>query len=142
MKKANEIISHILLPFENKVNKHRCLRKIISLMPQKYKNFINSVNLKGETLYIWTTHPAIRQELYFRRKEIFDIINLMHKYNVCKDMKVSKIVTLYKYTPPPPPLKEIKIMFKNPKTFENKAKNPEIKKLFDEIKEILSANKD
>jgi len=142
MKKANEIISHLFSPFEDKINKHRCLKKIISLMPQKYKSFINSLNYKGETLYIWVNHPAIKQELFFRRKEIFDIINMMHKHNSCNEIKVSKIVTLYKYIPPLKPPKEIKIILKEAKTFENRAKNPEIRKLFDEIKEILSARKD
>ena len=139
MKKANEIIAHILKPFSDKVNKHRCLKKIITLMPPKYKKFITSLNHKGETLYINVTHPAIRQEIFYKRKEIFEIINLMHKHKICEDIKVSRIITNYKYTPPIKPPKEIKFYIKKAKDFENRAKNPEIKKIFDEIKEILSA---
>ena len=138
MKKANEIISHLLGPFSDKVNKHRCLKKIISLMPAKYKNFIKSINHKGEVLYINVTHPAIRQELFFKRKLILEIIELMHKNNICKEIKVSKIITNYKYSPPPKPPKDIKFYFKKAKDFEIKAKNPEIRKIFEEIKEILS----
>ena len=108
-------------------------------MPPKYKNFITSINHKGEVLYINVTHPAIRQELFYRRKEIFDIINIMHKHNICNEIKVSRIVTNYRYTPKPKPPKDIKFYLKEAKTFENRAKNPEIRKLFEEIKEILSA---
>jgi len=138
MKKASEIISHILKPFDNKIAKHRCLRKIISLMPPKYKKFIISLYHKGEILYISVSHPAIRQELFYKKEEIFSIIKTMHNYGICKEIKVSKIVTNYKYSPLPKPPKEIKFYLKNAKDFENRAKTPEIKKLFDEIKEMLS----
>ena len=137
MKKANEIISHILEPFNEKIQIHRCLKKIITLMPPKYKKFINSINYKGEILYIRVSHPAIRQELFYKRKEIFSIIKTMHNHGICQNIKVSKIVTDYKYSPPKIP-KEIKFYLKNAKDFENKAKNPKIKKIFEEIKEIIS----
>jgi len=142
MKKASEIISHIFKPFNDKLNKHRCLRKIISLMPPKYKKFILSLYHKGEILYINVSHPAIKQELFYKREEILSIIKTMHKYGICNEIKVSKIITNHKYTPPPKPPKEIKFYLKSANDFENRAKNPEIKKLFDEIKEILSARKD
>jgi len=139
MKKASEIISHIFEPFSDKIQKHRCLKKIISLMPPKYKKFILSVNHKGEVLYIRVSHPAIRQELFYKRNEILTIIKTMHNHGICKEIKVSKIVTDYKYSPPPKPPKEIKFYLKEAKDFQNRAKTPEIKRKFEEIKEILSA---
>ncbi len=138
MKKAEEIISHILKPFNDKLAKHRCLKKIISLMPPKYKRYIQSINHKGEILYIRVSHPAIRQELFYKRNEIFSIIKTMHNHGICKEIKVSKIVTDYKYTPPSKPPKEIKFYLKEAKIFENRAKTPEIKKIFDEIKKVLN----
>ena len=80
MKKANEIISHLFEPFNDKIQIHRCLRKIISLMPPKYKKFIISINYKGKILYIKVSHPAIRQELFYKRNEILSIIKTMHNY--------------------------------------------------------------
>ena len=138
MKKADEIISHILKPFDEKIAKHRCLKKIISLMPPKYKKFILSINHKGEVLYIRVSHPAIRQELFYKRNEIFSIIKTMHNHGICNEIKVSKIITDYKYCPPPKPPKEIKFYLKEAKDFENKAKTPEIKKIFEEIKKVLN----
>ena len=108
-------------------------------MPPKYKKYISSINHKGEVLYIKVSHPAIRQELFYKRNEIFYIIKTMHNHGICKEIKVSKIVTDYKYIPPPKPPKEIKFYLKSAKDFKNRAKNPEIRKIFDEIKEILNA---
>jgi len=137
MKKSDEIIAHILKPFENKIKIHHCLKKIISLMPPKYKKFISSLYYKGEVLYINVTHPAIRQELFYKREEIFSIIKTMHNYGICENIKVSKIITNYKYSPPPKPPKDIKFYLKKAKDFEIRAKNPEIKKIFEEIRENL-----
>jgi len=106
-------------------------------MPPKYKKYIISINYKGEVLYIKVTHPAIRQELFYKRGEILSIIKTMHNHGICEEIKVSKIITNYKYTPSPKPPKNIKFYLKNAKDFEIKAKNPEIKEIFEEIKEIL-----
>jgi len=138
MKKASEIISHILSPFENKIETFRCLKKIISLMPKNYKKYITFMQYKGETLYINVTHPAIKQEIFYKRKIIFDIINLMHKNNICISINPKKIVTICKYTPPPKPPKDIKFYIKPAGKFEIKAKNEKIRKIFEEIKDVLN----
>jgi len=124
------------MPFKDKIDIHRCLGKIISLMPPKYKKFITSIQYKGEVLYIRVSHPALRQELYYRKQEIFDIIKMMHRRGICQNINPKKLYTDYKYTPPPKPPKEIKFYIHNPKNFENRAKNPEIRKLFEELRDI------
>ncbi len=138
MKTSNEIITHILKPFENKIKIHRCLKKIITLMPPKYKKYILSIQYKGNLLYIKVSHPAIKQELLLKKNEIFSVIKIMHKNNICKEINPKKLFIDYKYTPVPKPPKEIKFYIKKAKDFENRAKNPEIKKIFDEIKKILN----
>ncbi len=138
MKKANEIISHLLKPFDNKLNKYRCLRKIISLMPQNYKKYISKMVYKGDTLYIFVSHPALRQEIFYKRKMIFEIISLMHKSGICSQINPKKIVTNYKYTPLPKPPKDIKFYFKKAGDFKINAKNEQIRKKFEEIKAILN----
>ena len=124
------------MPFKDKIDIHRCLGKIISLMPPKYKKFITSIQYKGEILYIRVSHQAMRQELYYKKNEIFSIIKMMHKHGICKSINPKKLYTDYRYTPPPKPPKEIKFYLKNPKNFKNQAKSPEIKKLFEELREI------
>ena len=124
------------MPFKDKMDIHRCLEKIISLMPPKYKKFITSIQYKGEVLYIRVSHQAIKQELYYKKDEIFSIIKMMRKHGICQNINPKKLYTDYKYTPPPKPPKEIKFYIQNPKDFENRAKNPEIRKLFEELRNI------
>ncbi len=140
MKKASEIINHILKPFENQIGKHRCLRKIISLMPANYKKYISKMNYKGEVLYIEVTHPALKQEIFYKRKMIFDLIKMMHTAGICKSINPSKIVTNHRYKPLPKPPKEIKFFMKKAGEFEIRAKNPEIRKKFEEIKKLFDSN--
>ena len=71
MKKANEIIDHILNPYSEKLEIHRCLKKIIALLPKNYNKYITSANLKGEILFINVSHPALRQEIYYKKKSYF-----------------------------------------------------------------------
>ncbi len=92
---------------------------------------------KGSVLYIDVTHPAIRQEIFFKRDMIFSIIKEMHKLNMCTDINPSKIITNYKYTSKQKVPKEIKFFIKEVKNFEIKAKNPEIRAKFEEIKKLL-----
>ena len=129
------------MPFKDKMDIHRCLAKIISLMPPKYKKFITSIKYKGEVLYIRVSHPAIKQELFYKRNEIFAIIKMMHNHGICQNINPKKLYTDYKYTPPPPPPKNIKFYIRIPKNFENRAKNPEIRKLFEDLREIYGTNK-
>jgi hypothetical protein len=137
MKKASEIITHVLKPFENKISLHRCLRKIISLMPENYKKYITQISYKGDVLYIKVSHPALRQEIFYKRNLIFSIIKTLHTYNLCNNINPKKIITDYQYKKPLKPPKEIKFYLKKANDFEIKAKNPEIIKKFEEIKKIL-----
>ncbi len=140
MKTAKEILSHILAPYESKLSLHRCLRKIIALMPQNYKKYITQISYKGDVLYIKVSHPALRQEIFYKRNLIFSLIKTMHSAGICKQINPKKIITDYKYSPPPKPPKEIKFYIRKVEDFDIKAKNPEIKKKFEEIKEALKAS--
>jgi len=140
MKNAKEILNHLLAPYENKLLTHRCLRKIISLMPQNYKKYITQISYKGDVLYISVSHPALRQEIFYKRNLIFSIIKTMHSANICSHINPKKIITTYKYTPPPKPPSEIKFYIRKVKDFEIKAKDSKIKKKFEEIKEALRAS--
>jgi len=140
MKKASDILNHLLSPYENKLSVHRCLRKIISLMPQKYKKYILSSSIKGEVLYLKVSHPAIKQEIFYKRALIFELIKMLKQSGYCKSVEIKKIVTIHKYTPPPKPPKELKFYIKKVDDFEIKAKDEKIRKKFEEIKEALKTS--
>jgi len=138
MKNASEIITHLLKPFEPRINLHRCLRKIISLMPENYKKYITKMSYKNEVLYIEVSHPALRQEIFYKRKMIFDLISILHKLDKCTQINPKKIVTFYKYKVPKNPPKNVKFFIKKAGNFEIKAKNKEVREKFEEIKKIIS----
>ncbi len=140
MKKANEIINHILSPYSDKLATNRCLKKIISLLPPKYNKYITSYRLKGEILFINVSHPAIKQELFYNKNLIFSIIKTMHSANLCKNIAPKKIITDYKYSPPPAKLGVYKFYIKPAGNFEIRAKRKEIKEKFEEIKKLLKSN--
>jgi hypothetical protein len=140
MKKASEIINHILSPYSDKIQQKRCLKKIISLLPPKYNKYITSLQLKGEILFINVSHQAVKQELYFNRNLIFSIIKTMHSAGMCININPSKIITNYKYCPKPKPPEIYKFYIKPAGDFEIKAKKEEIRKKFEEIKALLKRN--
>jgi hypothetical protein len=140
MKKANEIISHLLSPYSDKLAKERCLKKIISLLPPKYNKYITSFQLKGEILFINVSHPAIRQELFYNKNLIFSIIKTMHSADLCTTITPKKIVTNYKYISKPKLSNVYKFYIKPAGNFEIKAKKKEIKEKFEEIKKLLKRN--
>jgi hypothetical protein len=140
MKKAKEIINHILCPYSDKLSTQRCLKKIISLLPPKYNNYITSCRLKGEILFINVSHQAIKQELFYNKSIIFSIIKTMHSAGMCKEINPKKIITNYKYSPKPKPLPVYKFYIKPAGDFEIKARKKKIREKFEEIKALLKRN--
>ena len=138
MKKANEILKHLLHPFNDKLQEKRCLKKIISLLPPKYNKYITNSFIKGDILYINVSHPALRQEIFYNKNLIFSIIKTFHKAGECLSINPKKVVTNYKYQKKPLPPKFTKFYIKEAGKFEIKAKNEEIKKKFEEIKNLIS----
>ncbi|GAX87577.1 conserved hypothetical protein [Lebetimonas natsushimae] len=139
MKTAQEILNHILNPYNNKLQEKRCLKKIIALMPRKYNKYITSCLLKGDILYINVSHPALRQEIFYNKNIIFSIIKSFHSANQCLNINPKKIVTMYKYKKIPKPPKETKFFLKEAGDFEIKAKKKDLKKKFEEIKNLINS---
>ena len=137
MKKVKEILPHILSPYKDKIEQKRCLKKIISLLPKKYNNYITSINIKGNTLIIDVSHQAIKQELFYDKKLIFFIIKTIHKKSVCQNINPKKIITNYKYQKSKK-INPIYKFYKKPAgNFKIKTKHKEIEKKFKEIKKNL-----
>jgi hypothetical protein len=109
-------------------------------MPQNYKKYISKMSYKGEALIIEVTHPALRQEIFYKRNLIFSLIKTMHQNKICTEINPKKIITTHKYKPIPKPPKEIKFYIKKAGDFEIKAKNEEVRKKFEEIKKLLNSD--
>jgi hypothetical protein len=139
MKTAKDILNHLLNPYSEKIDEKRCLKKIIALMPRNYNKYISSTYLKGDILYINVSHPALRQEIFYNKNIIFSIIKSFHKANQCLNINPKKIVTTYKYKKPIKLPKEIKFYIKEAGNFEIKAKKKDLKKKFEEIKNLINS---
>jgi hypothetical protein len=139
MKKAKEILNHLLNPYNEKLQEKRCLKKIIALMPRKYNKYITSYSLKGDILYINVSHPALRQEIFYNKNIIFSIIKSFHNANQCLNINPKKIITMYRYKKIPKSPKEIKFYIKEAGDFEIKAKKENLKKKFEEIRNLINS---
>jgi hypothetical protein len=139
MKNVKEILNHLLNPYNDKLQEKRCLKKIISLMPRNYNKYISSTYLKGEILYINVSHPALKQEIFYNKNIIFSIIKTLHKANQCLNINPKKIVTMYKYKKNLTIPKEVKFYIKEAGNFEIKAKKENLKKKFEEIKNLINS---
>ena len=137
MKPAKEIITHLLSPYQDKIEQKRCLKKIIALLPKKYNNYITSIYVKGEVLIINVSHQAIKQELFYNKNLIFSIIKVMHQANICKAVNPKKILTNYKYKKSKKTNPIYKFYKKPAGNFRIKVKHKEIEEKFKEIKESL-----
>ncbi|WP_456479985.1 hypothetical protein [Nautilia sp.] len=140
MKKAKQIIGHLLNPYSDDIEKQRCLKKIISLLPPKYNKYITSCQLKGEILFFNVSHQAVKQELYYNKNLIFSIIKTMHSVNMCLKIKPKKIITNYRYNPKPKTPGIYKFYIKPAGNFEIKAKKKKVREKFEEIKNLLKSN--
>jgi len=139
MKNIKEILKHTPLP-SDKIKIQRCLKIITSCLPIHLKNNISYTYLKGETLHFVTKHPAINFELYQNLSNIKMMLNAIHKKNRCLSIKVTNIKAYSKYTKQEAPKKnDIMKFYIKPLNgdFENKAKNPKVAKIFEEIREII-----
>ncbi len=138
MKKANQIINHLFKPLSPRLNKYRCLKKIISLLPENYNKYISYVNLKGDTLIIGVSHSAMQKIIYYNQDTIFFIKESLKENNECKDVEFTKIRTFFKYKKLNKKEKKIpNYLLKKPKgTFKNQSSK--FKDIFEEIREIIN----
>jgi len=105
------------------------------------QNNILYMYLKNETLYFVTKHQAINFELYQKLSDIKLMLSLIQKkMNRCHSIKISNIKAYTTYTKPTKSIKSsIPLKFKHPtKNFKNLAKNEEIHKIFEEIRQHLN----
>jgi len=144
MKNIKEILSHLELPYNDKIKMQKCLKLLTKGLPSVYTNNILYMYLKGETLYFVTKHQAINFELYQKLNDIKLMLRLIqNKMNRCKSVKISNIkayTTYVKKTSKPKIDPNLKFYLKKPKgNFKNLAKNKQIYEAFEEIREIIKS---
>ncbi|NPA55077.1 MAG: hypothetical protein GXO40_01785 [Epsilonproteobacteria bacterium] len=143
MKNVKDILNHLNLPYSNKIKLQKCAKLLINSLPVVYQNNILYAYIKGETLYIATKHQAINFELYQKLSDIKAMLALIQrKLNRCTSIKITTIKTFTKYNKPTPPHRANEKFYKKPLKgdFINKATNPKIHDMFEQIRQEIQKN--
>ena len=144
MKKSSNIITHLKnQPLYNKLKTVKCFEKIRSLLPPRLSNAILFIYIKNDTLFFVLNHPGYKMEFNYNLNLIKRVLKELKKREVaCKDLVFRNIKTFVSN----------KIDFKEKKNeaeekltyneraagdFEIKTDNPNLKKIFQNIKTII-----
>ncbi len=135
MKKINEILSHLKNnPEFSKINTSFLIKKFIEVLPLKLKKGVKFAYVKNQTLYFVLTHPVYKMEFEYNKA---DIKSLLKNFKIANVEEIGFFITN---------VIEPKVEQKEPTSlytersygiFENKAKNEQIFKKFEKIREII-----
>lgn len=135
MKKINEILSHLKNnPEFRKINTSSLIAKFIDILPLKLKKGIKFGYVKNQTLYFVLTHPVYKMEFEYNKA---DIKSLLKNFKIANVEDIGFFVTniIEKKEEQEKPI----IFYKERSygIFENKAKDKNIFKKFEKIREII-----
>lgn len=136
MKNANEILSHLKYsPEFKKINTNILLDKLINALPAAIKKGVKFAYTRKQTLFFVLNHPVYKMEI----KHNIELIK-----GLLKEFKIANIEKIDYFVTHSPVKKETKenIIFETFKErsngiFINKAKNSEVFKKFEEIREVI-----
>ncbi len=143
MQNSKEIIEKIVSkPSMRKIASHQCFNKLKSLLPKHMAKYILFIYIKHDTLFFVLNHPGMKMEFYYKNSLLKSLVkNLSNLDTKCEHLKnikkiksfVSNRAEIDKKTP------SFVGIYKERATgeFENLAKNEEIRKIIEEIKEII-----
>lgn len=135
MKKINEILSHLKNnPEFSKINTSFLIKKFIEVLPLKLKKGVKFAYVKNQTLYFVLTHPVYKMEFEYNKA---DIKSLLKNYKIANVEDIGFFITNVIERKEEP--KEPTPLYKERSygIFENRAKNEQIFKKFEKIREII-----
>ena len=135
MKKISEILSHLKnYPEFKKFNTYSLIVKFIDVLPLKLKKGVKFAYIKNQTLYFVLTHPVYKMEFEYNKA---DIKSLLKNFKIANVEDIGFFITniIEKKEEP----KEPKPMYieRSYGIFENRAKNEQIFRKFEKIREII-----
>ncbi len=135
MKKINEILSHLKNnPEFSKINTSFLIKKFIEVLPLKLKKGVKFAYVKNQTLYFVLTHPVYKMEFEYNKA---DIKSLLKNFKIANVEEIGFFIT--NVIEPKVEQKEPTPLYteRSYGIFENKAKNEQIFKKFEKIREII-----
>jgi len=144
MKTAKSIIEHLKRhPRNIKVLEIACYEKLKSMLPMHLKSAILFIYKKNQTLYFVLNHPGMKMEFNYKHTLIKNLLNKLKDFDQnCKDIKITEIKSFVSNKIPQKKTNEpiVKRYYREKATgtFENRAKNEELKAIFNNIKTMLT----
>ena len=135
MKKINEILSHLKNnPEFSKINTSFLIKKFIEVLPLKLKKGVKFAYVKNQTLYFVLTHPVYKMEFEYNKADIKSLLKNFKIANV-EDIGffITNVIERKEVLKEPAPL----YIERSYGIFENKAKNEQIFRKFEKIREII-----
>jgi hypothetical protein len=135
MKKINEILSHLKNnPEFSKINTSFLIKKFIEVLPLKLKKGVKFAYVKNQTLYFVLTHPVYKMEFEYNKA---DIKSLLKNYKIANvediGFFITNVIERKEELKEPTPL----YIERSYGIFENRAKNEQIFRKFEKIREII-----
>ena len=144
MKTAKSIIEHLKRhPRNIKVLEIACYEKLKSMLPMHLKSAILFIYKKNQTLYFVLNHPGMKMEFNYKHTLIKNLLNKLKDFDEnCKDVEITEIKSFVSNKIPPKKSTKAPIqryfVEKATGCFDNRAKNRELKMLFEDIKTFLA----
>ena len=138
MKKINEILNHLKNnPEFRKINTSFLIMKFIDVLPLKLKKGVKFAYIKNQTLYFVLTHPVYKMEFEYNKALIK---SLLKEFKIANIDDVSFFVTNVIEKKEKEEIETILFKERSYGIFENKAKDENIFKRFEKIREIIKSS--
>ena len=135
MKKINEILSHLKNnPEFSKINTSFLIKKFIEVLPLKLKKGVKFAYVKNQTLYFVLTHPVYKMEFEYNKA---DIKSLLKNYKIANVEDIGFFITNVIERKEEPQKATPLYIERSYGIFENRAKNEQIFRKFEKIREII-----
>lgn len=135
MKKINEILSHLKNnPEFSKINTSFLIKKFIEVLPLKLKKGVKFAYVKNQTLYFVLTHPVYKMEFEYNKA---DIKSLLKNYKIANVEDIGFFITNVIERKEEPQKATPLYTERSYGIFENRAKNEQIFRKFEKIREII-----
>lgn len=91
MEKIDKIIDDFLKNLSHeKLKEIEVLSFLNEILPEKYKEGLIFENMKDGIVFLKTSSPFVKNEIYFLKNEIIEKINKKFNENIVKDIKIRR----------------------------------------------------
>ena len=145
MKKVDSILAHLRdQPLYAKLRKQSCFSTLAKALPASLQRGVLFMYVKNRILFIAVKHPAFKMEFDYKLSSIKSLLrSLPPLVEACRDHEIADIrVFVSKYAPDPEPKRPTEPRYKEHAhpDFPLKAQTPEIRDLFEQIRQAIARN--